>query len=95
MTCISCHDPHSFERGNKPLFSERCLACHEVDVCAMGPELGREIRDNCIDCHMPRRRDTHTQIQSASGGLESPLMPEHRVGIYPDATQLFLSRAGE
>ncbi len=41
--------------------------------------------------HMPRRRDTQTQFQSASS-LESPLMPDHRIAIYPEATQQFLKR---
>ena len=90
MSCISCHDPHQLERGDTRLFSERCQDCHGVDVCAMAPELGETIRDNCIDCHMPRRGDDLTQIQSA-GGLENPLMPEHRIGIYQDATERFLA----
>ena len=91
MTCITCHDPHTLERGNTQLFSSRCLQCHEAQVCAMGPELGAAIRDNCIDCHMPRRRDKQTQFQSASD-LESPLMPDHRIAIYAEATQQFLKR---
>ena len=94
MTCITCHNPHELERGKTKLFSDRCLQCHQPEVCAMGPELGGAIRDNCIDCHMPRRRDTDTQIQSPSD-LESPLMPDHRIAVYPDATQFFLERQRE
>lgn len=90
MSCITCHDPHQLERGNTKLFSARCQDCHAVEVCAMGPELGDAIAANCIDCHMPDRGDSSTQIQSA-GGLENPLMPEHRIGIYDDATQRFLA----
>jgi|GEM_PF-388606 len=90
MTCITCHDPHALERGNTSLFSSRCINCHEVEACAMEPEVGETIRDNCIDCHMPRRRAQRTQIQSASG-LESPLMPEHYIAIYKDATERFLA----
>ena len=56
----------------------------------MEPEVGETIRDNCIDCHMPRRRAQRTQIQSASG-LESPLLPEHYIAIYKDATERFLA----
>lgn len=93
MTCVTCHDPHALERGNTKLFSQKCQSCHTVDVCAMGPDLGEAIADNCIDCHMPRRQDAHTQIQDASGALAFPFMPEHRVGIYPDATQAFLDEA--
>jgi tetratricopeptide (TPR) repeat protein len=92
MTCITCHNPHELERGNTQLFSSRCLQCHEVDVCAMGPELGAAIRDNCIDCHMPRSSDKKTQIQGTGSGLDFPLMPEHRIAIYPEATQRFLAR---
>ena len=91
MTCFTCHNPHQLERGKTALFSQRCLQCHQIDICAMGPEMGGAIADNCIDCHMPLRRDTGTQIQSASS-LESPLMPDHRIAVYPEATQAFLKR---
>jgi hypothetical protein len=94
MSCITCHDPHQLERGNTALFSSRCQTCHNVDVCDMAPELGPTIRDNCIDCHMPRRDDGSTQIESATG-LEHPVMPEHRIGIYQDATRSFLARQAQ
>lgn len=93
MSCITCHDPHRHERGDTASFSARCQTCHEVDVCSMEPHLGDVIGDNCIDCHMPRQRATSTQFQSART-LENPLMPDHRVGIYPDATQRFLEALG-
>jgi hypothetical protein len=91
MSCITCHDPHNSERGDTALFSQRCLECHTVDICDMSPRLGQTIAANCIDCHMPRRRDVHTQVQSADD-LQSPLMPDHHIGIYPEATRIFLEK---
>ena len=57
----------------------------------MEPELGHAIRDNCIDCHMPGRLDKKTRVQSASG-MDFPIMPEHLIGIYPEATRLFMEQ---
>jgi hypothetical protein len=91
MTCISCHNPHAPERGERALFSARCLECHIVEDCGMEPELGHDIGDNCIDCHMPGRHDATTQVQGSSG-IDLPTMPEHLIGIYPDATQLFMAQ---
>ena len=96
MSCATCHDPHALERGDTRLFSQRCRECHAVEACDMSPELGQVALNNCIDCHMPRRRDTSTQVQSAHD-LQSPLMPDHRIGVYPEATQRFMDTlsAGE
>ena len=91
LTCASCHNPHAPERGERALFSERCLACHASEDCGMQPELGHKIADNCIDCHMPGRQDQTTRVQNASG-IELTTMPEHLIGIYPDATQRFMKR---
>ena len=57
----------------------------------MEPELGHKIADNCIDCHMPGRQDQTTRVQNASG-IELTTMPEHLIGIYPDATQRFMKQ---
>ena len=57
----------------------------------MQPVLGHAIVDNCIDCHMPGRQDKKTGVQSARG-MDFPVMPEHLIGIYPDATQRFMAR---
>jgi hypothetical protein len=91
LTCASCHNPHAPERGNKALFSSRCLDCHTVEACGMQPELGHAIVDNCIDCHMPGRQDKKTGVQSARG-MDFPMMPEHLIGIYPDATLHFMAQ---
>ena len=93
MTCVTCHNPHMFERGEPALFSEHCLECHTVADCGMEPELGDDIGDNCIDCHMPGRQDATTRVQNVTG-IDRPTMVEHLIGIYPDASRLFMARRG-
>ncbi|MEE2872766.1 MAG: multiheme c-type cytochrome [Candidatus Latescibacterota bacterium] len=91
LACASCHNPHAPERGDRTLFSSRCLDCHSTEACGMQSVLGHAIVDNCIDCHMPGRQDKKTGVQSARG-MDFPVMPEHLIGIYPDATQRFMAR---
>ena len=94
LTCASCHDPHAPERGDSALFSSRCLDCHTTEACGMEPTLGHAIADNCIDCHMPGRQDKKTGVQNAKGMI-FPVMPEHLIGIYPDATRRFMTQRAE
>ncbi|MHC4823006.1 MAG: tetratricopeptide repeat protein [Planctomycetota bacterium] len=71
MTCTTCHDPHlpprlqTQERRNRA-----CLDCH-ADISAHGdprPE------DDCISCHMPRRRPYD---------LPGVRISDHLIGIHP------------
>ncbi len=91
MTCITCHNPHVQERHNLPLFSRRCITCHEPHTCAMAPLLGEAIRENCIDCHMPRRQDLGTEIEMADGS-QFPVMPDHLIAVYPEVSRRLISQ---
>ncbi|PYS95944.1 MAG: hypothetical protein DMF50_06695 [Acidobacteria bacterium] len=58
MTCLTCHDPHRKPEDPATYFASRCLGCHEREQCGgmhRGPE-GAQAGENCIACHMPRRR---------------------------------------
>lgn len=52
MTCITCHSPHKNERGDLKTFSKRCISCH---TGSHKNKLSANQRNNCIDCHMPKR----------------------------------------
>ena len=64
LNCLTCHDPHRKVPATEAptYYRDRCLSCHEIDDCRLdemavegGP--GRAIAaDNCIACHMPKRR---------------------------------------
>ncbi len=82
MTCITCHNPHHYERGDDAGFSARCLGCHEATTLPhKAGETKHDGKTPCLDCHMPRRG---TEAESrAGGGRESRAqMRDHRIGIY-------------
>ena len=62
MSCMSCHDPHSWPAPEQKVayYRSKCLACH-------GAAFGRKHEHgnpNCIGCHMPAvasRDVAHTQ----------------------------------
>ncbi|MEO1526600.1 MAG: multiheme c-type cytochrome [Planctomycetota bacterium] len=88
MGCVECHNPHRNERGDMPLFSKRCLKCHQTDQCGMADDMGPSLADNCIDCHMPLRAGSLFS-ESAAGRIFPPLR-DHHVRIDEQATRAFL-----
>ncbi len=61
LNCLTCHDPHrKVPAIDAPVFyRDRCLSCHELDDCGveeMAIDRGEAAADNCIACHMPKRR---------------------------------------
>ncbi len=63
MTCTTCHDPHATpDPANvQQHFRERCSQCHKRDDCSaehMAPDGQKPAiaKEDCITCHMPKRR---------------------------------------
>jgi tetratricopeptide (TPR) repeat protein len=48
LTCTTCHNPHAESRGAEG-YVRACIGCHS-DSHRQG--------DNCLECHMPKRRTT-------------------------------------
>ena len=92
MTCIDCHNPHQFERGNLKLFSERCLVCHDSEHCGESQRVGERISDDCVSCHMPGGTG-ELRLDSADGSV-FPEMTDHYIRIDRDATNEFYERLG-
>jgi tetratricopeptide (TPR) repeat protein len=52
LTCTTCHDPHKATRGAEAIaeYSKKCAQCHTPHVAT----------NDCITCHMPKRRAEDT-----------------------------------
>jgi hypothetical protein len=87
MTCSTCHDPHKDAGAGLAFYSQKCMGCHSEanhNFCTLAVSPGPSIKDNCIDCHMPKKPSEAISFQLAgSSGVSSYLLRTHRVGIYP------------
>lgn len=94
MTCMTCHNPHENQRGQKAYFSQRCLTCHSPDhgkQCPLTSRLGSSIRQNCIDCHMPEEPSKAIVfLEQRQSVPKVASMRSHYIKVYPDETAKFL-----
>lgn len=90
MTCTTCHDPHADQRGQRAIFSQSCLKCHQSGHCGLSDQLGASISDNCIDCHMPTGDNDQMTIEIAGGGVFTVSMIDHHIRVDAEATEVFL-----
>lgn len=88
MDCITCHSPHNDEVESLPKQSKKCMSCHsEVknNFCTTKMPSGFSIKDNCIDCHMPKKSSGVIGFYLSGKTEMSPyLLRTHKIGIYPD-----------
>jgi hypothetical protein len=57
MSCITCHNPHRFERGDDEAFSLRGLGCHDLaKLSHTNAAAKHDGHAGCVGCHMPKRR---------------------------------------
>jgi hypothetical protein len=82
MTCSTCHNVH-VEQHNAAAFSSKCLSCHQAKSCGEYPKLGEQIKNNCVDCHMPLQR-SETLFSESNGQKLQPLVRNHRIAIYTE-----------
>jgi hypothetical protein len=94
ITCNTCHDSHREERGDLAAFSARCATCHDPEVCGKHGQLGAEIQENCIDCHMPFG-EAPSVAMAMPGGFQAPLIRDHFIAKHPKATRQFLDRRSQ
>lgn len=60
LRCITCHNPHvePSEQEASAYFDKKCLTCHTDQSCKLSHEARQQSHpaDNCIGCHMPKRK---------------------------------------
>lgn len=82
LTCVSCHDPHQNEHAKSPIFSDRCMKCHEMAQCGAAAAMGASAGDDCISCHMPLRKDAKIRLKGPQED-QLPLIRDHFIRIFP------------
>ncbi|HVZ96915.1 MAG TPA: multiheme c-type cytochrome [Chitinophagaceae bacterium] len=96
MTCLTCHSPHENQTGQKELFSQRCMSCHNEahnNFCKMKDRIGASITKNCVDCHMPEEPSKSVMVLLQGQDVPtSATMRSHFIAIYPEATKKFLNK---
>ena len=95
VTCINCHNIHENERDEIRIFSQRCMNCHgqgHGTVCKLTKQIGPPIKEDCIDCHMPKQLSHAVAVYLQGADVPTPaLMRTHYVKIYPDQSQKVLA----
>jgi hypothetical protein len=92
LTCTSCHNSHANERGNKVLFSQRCMACHQPKgdhFCTNKTMPAAKLAANCIDCHMPEQPSR--AIAVFLPGKASPtaaMIRSHYISVHQETASL-------
>jgi hypothetical protein len=60
LRCITCHDPHVEPSSQEAssYFNKKCLTCHTDQSCklSLGARQQSHPADDCISCHMPKRK---------------------------------------
>ncbi len=95
MDCATCHDVHKNDRDNLAMYSQKCMSCHNTvnhNFCPMASSLGAAIKNNCIDCHMPKRSSNVIAVETAGKGTAVPYQVRtHHIAVYADASQKVMS----
>lgn len=96
LDCTTCHDSHNVAIESLSKQSEKCLSCHsevKKNFCTIKVPNGIALKDNCIDCHMPKKASGVIGFYLSGKSEMSPyLLRTHRIGIYPEETQKMISK---
>jgi len=87
MNCSSCHNPHTNANNDLAIYSQKCMSCHSDaghNFCTMADSIGPSIKNNCIDCHMPKKPSEAISFRlPGNSQTTSYLLRTHRIATYP------------
>lgn len=87
MNCITCHNAHENASTDLAAYSKVCLSCHNLvshstNTTKILPE--SLLKQNCIDCHMPKQTSKAISFQRAkSAEFSSYTLRTHTIAVYP------------
>ncbi len=86
INCSSCHNPHNNAPQSMATYSVKCMECHKEasdNFCTVNATEGVSLKENCIDCHMPKQSSRAISFQlSGSNETSSYLLRNHHIAIY-------------
>jgi Flp pilus assembly protein TadD len=58
LTCETCHDPHDLHKGpeSASYYTNICMKCHAANLPQKIALHQHPASNNCVSCHMPKRR---------------------------------------
>lgn len=87
MECVSCHDPHKKQRGQRGFFNQKCIGCHGDNNkvhCSLDRKAMVVEGKDCIACHMPAVKSATMMVQSSIDSIAKSVdIRTHLIGIYP------------
>lgn len=92
MDCTTCHNVHENERGNTPVFNNRCISCHNnnnnnntTTINCSKSTTTHNSDNNCISCHMPLIASKGMSVTTHKDSLPNAVkVRSHFIGIYED-----------
>lgn len=87
MDCMTCHDPHRNQRGQKAYFNSKCIGCHQQNTttCSISTTEMAQMGNDCIQCHMPVVPSKNMQVQLTKLDNTTPVgVRTHNIAIYPE-----------
>lgn len=89
MNCVTCHNPHRAQTAEEKTATalRACQKCHQNSDCRERERLPSAVRDDCVNCHMPRFTRIQVYFHVAEDQYVPPIRPRrHRIAIDRNAT---------
>ncbi|MEQ1552568.1 MAG: hypothetical protein ABL929_00230 [Ferruginibacter sp.] len=85
MNCTTCHGAHT--GGTSVILqSQKCMGCHsdtKNNFCTEKTLSTKILKENCIDCHMPKLASTAIDFQESGNAIKSTyFLRTHKIGLY-------------
>jgi hypothetical protein len=83
MTCNTCHSTHETQPATLAGFSKKCQSCHQDMLHPEVKIANGLLKENCIDCHMPKQSSNVISFQTAGNDkMSAYLLRTHRIAVY-------------